>query len=74
MIRKYHKFGKKVEEGFYRNKSVFQNSYSFSIVSANKILKYLFNQAINKATGLDGIPSRFVRDGALIIACPLTRY
>ena len=26
----------------------------------------------NKATGLDGIPSRFVGDGASIIACPLT--
>ena len=25
-----------------------------------------------KATGLHGIPSRFVRDGASVIACPLT--
>ena len=49
-----------------------QNSYSFSIVSENKVLKYLNSLDINKATGLDGIPSRFVRDGASIIACPLT--
>ena len=35
-------------------------------------MKYLNSLGINKATGLDGIPSHFVRDGALIIACPLT--
>ena len=50
----------------------FPNRYTFSIVSENKVLKYLNSQGINKATGLDGIPSRFVRDGASIIACPLT--
>ena len=48
------------------------NSYSFSIVSENKVLKYLNSLGINKATGLDDIPSRFVRYGASIIACPLT--
>ena len=41
----------------------FPNCYSFSIASDNKVLKYLNSL---------GIPSRFVRDGALIIACPLT--
>ena len=55
-------------ESFYRNKCVFPNSYSFSIVSENKVLKYLNSLCIYKATGLDGIHSRFVRDGALIIA------
>ena len=45
---------------------------SFSIVSENKVLKYLNSLGINKTTGLDVIPSRFVRDGASIIACPLT--
>ena len=35
-------------------------------------MKYLNSLGINKATGLDGIHSRFVRDGASIIACPLT--
>ena len=50
----------------------FPNSYSFSIVSDNKMLKYPTSLDINKATGLDGMPSRFVRDGVMIIACPLT--
>ena len=65
------KFGKNFVESFYRNKGVFPNSYSLSIVSENKVLKYLNSLGINKAT-LDGIPSRFVRDGVSIIACPLT--
>ena len=45
---------------------------SFSIVSESKVLKYLNSLDIKITTGLDGIPSRFVRDGASIIACPLT--
>ena len=68
----FNKFGKNFVESFYCNKGVFPNSYSFSFVSENNVLKYLNSLGINKATGLDGIPSRFVRDGASIIACPLT--
>ena len=70
--QRFNKFGKNFVERFYRNKGVFPNSYSFSIVSENKVLKYLNSLGINKANGLDGIPSRFVRDGASILACPLT--
>ena len=47
------------------------NSYSFSLVYENQILKYLNQLGANKATGLDGIPSRFIKDGASIIAEPL---
>ena len=36
----FNKFGKNFVESFYRNKGVFPNSYSFSIVSENKVLKY----------------------------------
>ena len=48
------------------------NSYSLSVVSESKVLKYLNALSVDKATGLDGIPSRFVRDSASIIVCPLT--
>ena len=41
-------------------------------MSENKVLKYLTKLSPNKATGLDGIPSRFVLDSASLIACPLT--
>ena len=41
-------------------------------VTINKVLKSLNSLGINKTSGFDGIPSRFVRDGASIIACALT--
>lgn len=65
-------FGKDFVRSFYFNKGVVPNSCSFSLVTENKVLKYLNKLSINKAKGLDGISSRFVKDGASIIACPLT--
>ena len=59
-------------ENFYRSKGVKSNSNSLSVVSESKVLKYLNALSVDKATGLDGIPSRFVRDSAPIIVCPLT--
>ena len=57
---------------FYAVKGVLPNSYSFSIVTENTVLKHLNKLGINKATGLDGVPSWFVRDSASLIVCPLT--
>ena len=59
-------------EKFYRLKGVKPIDYSFSVVSENKILKYLNNLSAKKATGLDGRHARFVRDKAFIIVCPLS--
>lgn len=70
--KRFGRFGKKFVHQFYRSKGAKPNSYSFSIVSENRILKYLNNISAKKATGLEGIPARFVRNGASIIACPLT--
>ena len=39
---------------------------------SEKILKYLNNLSANKATGLDGIPSSFLRNSASVTVCPLT--
>lgn len=44
----------------------------FSIVSENTVLKYLNNLWANKATGLDGIPAKFIKDRASCIAGPVT--
>ena len=70
--KRIDKFGKRFVEKFYRLKGVKPNDYSFSVVSENKILKYLNNHSAKKATGLEGIPARFVRDSASIIVCPLS--
>ena len=72
LLERVNKFGKRFVQSFYLNKGVVPNSYSFSLVSENRVLVYLKNLSAKKATGLDGIPSRFVRDGASVIACPLT--
>ena len=44
----------------------------FSIVTESKVLNYLTSLGTKKATGLDGIPSRFVKDGSSVIVSPLT--
>ena len=61
-------------EKFYRLKGVKPKDYSFSVVLENKILKYMYlnNLSAKKATGLDGMTARFVRDSASIIVCPLS--
>ena len=64
-------FGENFVFNFYRTKGIRPKSFSFSIVTEFKVLKYLNKLSPNKATGLDGIPSRFIRDSAPIIAGPL---
>ena len=68
-----NKFVKSFVNSFYRNKGVTLDSYSFSVVSENKVLGYLNKLSANKATELGGVPSRFVRYGESIIACPLSQ-
>ena len=59
-------------QAFYLSKGVVPNSYSFSLVSENRVFGYLRNLSAKKATGLYGIPSCFVRDWGSIIAYPFT--
>ena len=43
------------------------------MVPENKrILKYLSNLSTIQATGLVGLPSRYVRGSAFVIECPLS--
>ena len=65
-------FGSNFVFNYYSSKGVKPDSFSFYIVSESKILKYLNSLSPNKATGLDGVPSRFIKDCASIIAGPLS--
>ena len=47
------------------------DDFSFSLITENQVFKYLICLNSNKPTGLDGIPSNFVKDAASIIAYPL---
>ena len=65
-------YGEIFVTNFYSKFGVRLNCFSFSLMTEGKILKYLNSLSPNKATGLDGLPSRFIKDGAPIIAGPLT--
>jgi hypothetical protein len=64
-------FGYNFVMDYYRSKGVRPNSFQFSIVSESRLLKYINTLCPKKATGLDGIPSRFIKDSGPIIAGPL---
>jgi len=65
-------YGKQFVDFFYSMKGVFKNSFSFALVSESTVLKYINHLSHSKATGLDGIPARFVKDGAAVNAGTLT--
>ena len=62
------KYAKSFVNSFYRNKNVFADAFTFSPVSEDKVRASLSTLSVNKATGLDLIPSRFLRDSAEVTA------
>ena len=65
-------YSDKFVKAFYQKLGIRLNNYSFTLVSEIKVLQYLCNLGPNKATGLDGLPSKFVKDAAPIIVGPFT--
>ena len=59
-------------QDFYRSLDVTSNSFCFSEVSENNVLSILCKLNSSKATGLDLLSSRFIKDGVKLIASPLT--
>ena len=55
-------FGESFVFNFYSLKGVKADYFSFSLVMENQVFKYLICLKSNKATGLDGIPSKLVKD------------
>ena len=49
---------------YYQDKGAKQNSFKFSPVGEEDILKSLLSLNVSKATGLDGLSARFLNDGA----------
>ena len=65
-------FNSKFIHQYYKQKGVVQNSFSFSLLSETKVCKMLKCVSPRKATGLDDLPARFIRDGAEGIAYPIS--
>ena len=57
---------------FYKKQSVEENSYGLTSISEENVCKLLHSMNSKKATGLDNIAARFVKDGANVIAAPVT--
>ena len=56
-----------VFENYYKEKGVESTSFSLSPIPADFLYKELCALNPNKSTGLDAIPARFLRDGAIAI-------
>ena len=57
---------------FYREKGVRRDSFRLSPVRARFVTEQLMSLKVGKSTGLDGISVRFLRDGAEVLAAPLS--
>ena len=66
------KYGYDIVKKFYQDKvSMLVGDFSFTPVSKEHVLKMLIGLNSHKATGLDGMPARFIIDNANIICKPL---
>ena len=59
-------------KSFYSKKWVLENSFGFSTVTESKEYKLISTVNNKKATGLDGIFAKFIRNGCSVIASPIT--
>ena len=59
-------------KSFYSKKGVLENSFGISTVTESKVYKLISTVNIKKATGLDGISAKFIRNGCSVIASPIT--
>jgi len=59
-------------QDFYSSLGVTSNSFCFNEVSENNVLSILCKLNSSKATGLDLLSPRFIKDGAKLIVSPLT--
>lgn len=57
---------------YYSEKGIKPNSFTFTIVSEEEVLKLITSLNVSKSTGCDNISAKFVKFGADVICTPLT--
>ena len=67
-----NKFNKSSVAKFYNNANS-KNSFSFTRVSQDTVMKILKNIDITKSAGIDNLSGRFIKDGAEILASPIAQ-
>ncbi len=60
-------------QNYYKNNSILPYIFRLATVSPDFTLRELMKLKTNKSTGPDKLPARFLRDGAKVIAKPLTK-
>ena len=67
-----NKFTSQATKSYYgKTLCIVFNDFEFSNVSEEDVKKILLNLDTSKATGMDQIPAKFLRDGAEVLAFPL---
>jgi hypothetical protein len=57
---------------FYKENGVVANSFSFTVVTEEEVLKLLKGLNVTKSTGCDNISAKFLKDSVNETVCPLT--
>ena len=58
---------------FYRPYNIVPNAFKFSQTNVTAVTKILENIDSSKATGIDNLGGKFIKDGTLVIAFPITQ-
>ena len=66
------KFGDDHVSSFYQGKDVIPNAFCLKEVNVDNINQILNSMCANKATGLDDLSARLIKDGARVIAPMIT--
>ena len=68
-----NKFGMNTVKAYYKKYNLHRDAFSFSATTNDNILKLLKNINPSKAAGLDNIAGRFLKEGATVLAIPVTQ-
>ena len=60
-------FGMDFVTGYYKSLNVTDNSFKLKTVNVEQVTAIISGMNSNKATGLDNLPIRFIKDGASVI-------
>ena len=58
---------------YYNTLGISDNKFELSHISEEKMPKYLTNLSPNKASGIDNLSARFLKDGANVLALPISQ-
>ena len=58
---------------YYKKLGLSNNNFNFTHISEEDMHKYLSNLSPNKASGIDNLSGKFLKDGANVLALPISQ-